>query len=133
MSVLKKKSFPICVAIGEGAALVLTALLLLPVAAAVNSGKVGPGFGSAAAYVCAWLAVLVSGCFIARVRGRQALATGGAIALGYAVLSALCCALAGDKCAFGTWYLYLLSALAAGALIGALLSVRQSAHKKRRR
>ena len=133
MSVLKKKSFPICAAIGMGAALLLTALLLLPVSAAVESGALDMGVGRILAYVCVGMSVLVPSAVIARVRGRQALATGGVIALGCALLAALCCALAGERCAFGPWAAYTAAALAVGALAGALLGVRQNSHKKRRR
>ena len=57
----------------------------------------------------------------------------GGIGLGFVTLAALACALGGGKCAFGLWLAYLAGAAAAGGLIGALTSVRQNRHKKRRR
>ena len=133
MSFLKKSSFAAAAAMGEGCALVLTALLLLPVAWAV-SGEVLP---LAAATLCApaaaVLAVLVPTAVIAKVRARQALATGGAIGGMYVALAALLCALGGGKSAFGLWLACLAGAAAVGALAGALLSIRQNRHKKRRR
>ncbi len=133
MSFLKKKTFAVSAAIGEGCALVLTALLLLPVAWAVASGMVGEAAGGICACVAAGLGVLVPTAVIARARGREALATGGAIALGLVALAALLCALGGGKCAFGLWLAYLTGAVAVGGLTGALTSVRQNRHKKRRR
>ena len=133
MSVLKKKSFALCAAIGEGAAIVLTLLLLLPVAAVVNSGTVGEQTGAIAVNICAGVGVLVPTLVIARARGQQALATGGAIALCYVVLAGVCCALGGGNAAFGMWFAWLAAAVAAGGLIGALLSIRQKSHRKRRR
>ncbi len=133
MSFLKKSSFAVCAAIGVGAALVMTALALLPAAWAVSAGLLPEPAGRTAALVLAGLAVLIATAVIARARGREALVTGGAIALGILALAALCCALGGGKCAFGPWLLYLTGALAIGCLAGALLGIRRNSHKKRRR
>lgn len=133
LSRLKKSSFPLCAAIGEGCALALTALLLLPAAWAVSAGLLPETAGRIAACVPAGLAVLVTTAVIVRVRGREALATGGAIALGAVLLAALCCALGGAKSAFGPWLAWLAGAAAAGGLAGALAGIRRNSHKKRRR
>ena len=133
MSYLKKSSFPLCAAIGEGCALVLTALLLLPIAWAVSAGIIPEQAGGPAAAVAAGLGVLISTAVIARVRGREALVTGGAIALGALLLAGVCCALAGSGGAFGPWLAYLAGANLLGGLAGALLGVRRNSHKRRRR
>ena len=133
MSFLKKKGFAVCAAIGAAASVVLTALLLLPVGAAVNGGLLGEELGGPAAWICAAVSVLAPTAVIVRARGRQALATGGAIALAYVLLAAVCCALGGSRSAFGMWIVYLGLSVAAGGLIGALTSVRQKSHRKRRR
>ena len=133
MSFLKKKSFAVCAAIGEGAAIVLTLLLLLPVAAVVNQGTLGEATASVVSAVCAGISVLIPTVVIARARGKEALATGGAIALGYLALAALCCALGGSGAAFGMWLAWLAVSVAAGALIGAMLSVRRNSRRKKRR
>ncbi len=133
MSFLKKWSFGLCVTAGEGCALALTALLLLPAAWAVSAQALPLQAGLPLPYIAAGLAVLAPTAAIGRVRGRQALAMGGAIAGGYILLAALVCALGGAKCAFGPWLGILAAAVGAGALAGALLSVRQNRHKRRRR
>lgn len=133
MSFLKKRSFAVCAAIGEFCALLLTALLLLPAAWAVSAEALPMEAGLLFPFIAAALAVLITTAVIARVRGSQALATGGAIGGGYILLAALACALSGEKGAFGLWLAYLSGAVILGALIGAVLSVRQNRHKKRRR
>ncbi len=133
MSFLKKSGFAAAAAMGTGAALVLTALVLLPAAWAVSAGLVPEQAGRTAALVVAGLAVLAATAVIAKVRGREALATGGAVALGTLTLAALCCALGGAKCAFGPWLAYLAGAALAGGLAGAMAGVRRNSHKKRRR
>ena len=133
MSFLKKWSFGLCAAAGEGCALLLTALLLLPAAWAVSAEALVLEAGLVLPYAAAALAVLVPTAVIARVRGRQALQFAGAIAGGYILLAALGCALRGAKSAFGPWLGLLAAAVLAGALAGALLSVRQNRHKRRRR
>ena len=133
MSFLKKRSFALCAAIGEGCALALTALLLLPVAAGVSAEALPMQAGGYLAFLAAGISVLIPTAVIAKARGRQALATGGVIGGGYGLLAALACALAGSKSAFGLWLAYLAGAAAVGALAGAMLSVRQNRHKKRRR
>lgn len=132
MSFLKKSTFAVSAAIGEGCALLLTALLLLPLALAVSGEALPLEAGMYAPYVASGIAVLVPTAVIARFRGKQAMATGGAIGGGYVVLACLICALGGAKSAFGPWLAWLAAAAAAGAVVGALLSVRQNRHKRRR-
>ena len=132
MSFLKKQSFPLSAAIGEGCALLLTAALLLPAAWAVSAELLPLEAGPMLACAAAGLAVLVPTAVIARARGQQALITGGAIGGGYILLTALACALGGEKSAFGAWLATLAGAVLLGALAGALLSVRQNRHKRRR-
>ncbi len=133
MSFLKKKSFALCAAMGVGCAWALTAALLLPFAWAIRSQTIPEEAGWLCASLSAGLAVLVPTAVIARVRGRQALATGGALAGGYTALAALACALGGKGSAFGMWLAALAAAAFAGGLVGAMVSVRQNAHRKKRR
>ena len=133
MTFLKKRSFIVCVAIGLGCALVRTALLCLPIAWAQAKEVLPETAGGAAAAAAAGLSVLVPTAVIVKSRGREALATGGAIGGAYVVLAALLCALAGSKSAFGTWLVVLAAAVLLGGLVGAMVSIRQNTHKKRRR
>ena len=114
-------------------ALALTALLLLPAAWAVAAEALPLEAGQLLPYLATGLSVLVPTAVIGRIRGREALAVGCVVAGGYEALAALTCALAGAKCAFGPWLAWLAAAVLAGALAGALLSVRQNRHKRRRR
>ena len=133
MSIFKKKSFSVSVAIGEGAALVLTALLLLPMAMLIHRQVLGQNAGWLCAAAAAGISVFISTAVIARARGRQALATGGSIALGYALLAALLCALSGSGAGFGMWLVWLSAAVTVGALGGVLLSARRNTRRRKRR
>ena len=133
MSFLKKRSFALCAAVGTACALALTALLALPVAWAIRSEVLPQSGGWICAAVCALLAVLAVTAAVARIRGRQAMALGGAVAGGYVTLAALACALGGAACAFGPWLGALAAAAAAGALAGSLLSLRRKGRRRRRR
>lgn len=132
-SVLKKKSFAVCVAAGEGCAIVLTLLLMLPMAGAVYGELLTEEMAWLCGPVAAAVSVFVPTLILAKIRKRQLLAIGGAIALGYVLLAALLCALGGGRCAFGMWLCWLAVAAAVGGLAGALLCVRQNTHKRRRR
>ena len=132
MQFFRKRSFPICAAVGEGCALALTGLVLLPVAWAIGREFIPEAAGAICAPAAAGLSVLVTTAVIARSRGREALATGAAIGLSYLLLAALLCAMGGGKTAFGPWLAWLSAALCAGGLAGALLSVRRNIHKKRK-
>ncbi len=133
MTFFKKRSFLVCAAIGEGCVLALTALLCLPLAWAVTREFLPEAAGGAAVLIAAGLSVLAVTAVIVKSRGKEALATGGVIAGGYILLAALACALAGSKSAFGTWLVYLAAAVLLGGAIGAAASIRQNAHKRRRR
>ena len=132
MSFLKKRYFAVCAGIGEACALALTALLALPIAWAIRSEALPQSLGGICAAVCAGIGVLISTAVIARARGRQAMATGGAVGGGAVVLAALCCALGGSRCAFGPWLGVLAAAAGVGAVAGALLALRRNTHKRRR-
>lgn len=133
MMIFKKRSFIVCAAIGEGCALVLTALLCLPIAWALTKEALPETAGGIAAAAAAGLSVLVPTAVIVRSRGRETLATGGAIGGAYLALAALLCALSGSRSAFGPWLVYLAAAVLLGGLAGAMVSLRQNTHKKRRR
>lgn len=133
MSKLKKRSLPVAGAAGLAGAVVLTALLLLPLALAIHRELLGRELGASCAIGAAGLSVAAAVWIIAKGRGRQALATGGIVALGYVLLAALFCALGGEGSTFGGWLLYLTGAAFAGGLAGAVLSIRQNPHRKKRR
>ena len=133
MSFLKKKSLLFCVGAGTGSALVLTALFLLPFAWAIRGELLPENAGWLCAALSAGIGVLVPTALICHIRRRQALATGAAIAGGFLVLAALCCALGGEGYSFGLWLGALALALLAGGLAGALLAARRTGRKKRRR
>ena len=133
MSILKKKSFTLTVAIGLGAALIFTALLLLPTALLIHKEVLDLTAGWLCAALAAGLGVFVSTAVIVKVRGRQALATGGALALGYVLLAALLCALGGSGFSFGAWLIRLSCAVAAGGLAGAMVSIGKNTRRKSRR
>lgn len=133
LSKLKKQGLLPSVAVGTGAALVLTALLCLPFAAAVCKGALPLETGFLWAALSAGLSVLLSSLAVARARARQSLPTGAAIAGAYTLLAALICALGGQGFVFGSWLLWLAGAVFLGGLLGAVMSIRQNPHGKRRK
>ncbi len=129
---LQKKSLSLSALIGLGCAVVLTGLFCLPFAAAVYHQALPLESAWMWAVLSAGLSVFVTTLVIARLRQRQALPTGGCIAGGFLLLAALVCALGGEGFLFGTWLLWLGGAVALGGLLGAVMSIRQNSHKKRR-
>lgn len=132
MQKLKKKGLSLSAAIGLACAVVLTVILCLPFAAAVCQGALPLSGAFAWAATAAGLSVLIATLFIARTRQRQALPTGGIIGGGFALLCALLCALGGEGFFFGGWLLWLAGAVLLGGLLGAVMSIGQNQHKKRR-
>lgn len=133
MSKLKKMSFPAAASLGVAGALLLTAVLLLVFAALIHREVLGQEWGWLCAVASAGLSICAATVAVARSRGRQALAIGVAITLGYVALAALLCAMGGSNSAFGIWLARLTVGAVAGALAGAMLSIRQNAHRKKRR
>ena len=133
MSFLKKKPLWFCAAAGTLCAAALTALLLMPFAWAIRGELLPESAGWLCAALSAGLGTLIPTAVIARVRRRQAMAIGAAIAGGCIALAALGCALGGEGYAFGLWLGALALALLAGGLAGALLAARRTGRKKHRR
>lgn len=130
---LRKKGLPVSAAAALLAALVLTALLCLPFAAAMCREALPLTGVQLWSVLAAGLSVMIATLVTARLRGRQALPTGAIVAGGYIVLAALACALGGADAAFGPWLWQLGAAVLAGGLLGAFMSIRQKSHKKRRK
>lgn len=132
MQKLKKKGLAASAAIGLGCAIVLTALLCLPFAAAICRGILPMSGAFICAATAAGLGVFIATLFIAGLRQRQALPTGDIIGGGFVLLCALFCALGGKGFTFGGWLLWLAGAVLLGGLLGAFMSIGQNKHKKRR-
>lgn len=132
MQKLKKKGLALSAAIGLACAVALTALLCLPFAAAVCRGVLPLSGAFIWAATAAGLGVFIATLLIARTRQRQALPTGGIIGGGFVLLCALLCALGGRGFTFGVWLLWLAGAVLLSGLLGAIMSIGQNKHKKRR-
>ncbi len=128
---LKKSGLVPAAAIGLLFAVCLTALLCLPLSAAVYRELVPSDSAGALAYIAAGLSVFFTVFIIARRRARQALPTAGLIAGGYCVLAAIVCAVCGTAARFGVWLAVLAAAVAVGALLGAVLSIRKKPRARR--
>lgn len=133
MAKLKKLNLPAACGVGLCAALALTALLCIPGAVVIDRGALPLDLAPVWATAAAGLAVFAAALLLSKVRGRQALPAAGAVAGGYILLAAVLCALGGDKSGFGPWLWKLAIAVMSGALLGAVLSIRQNPHRKRRR
>lgn len=133
MSKLKKQGLLLSAAMGAGAAALLTAVLCLPFAAAISKGALPLETSLVWALIAAGVSVMLASLVVARARARQFLPTGAAIAGLYALLAALVCALGGKGFSFGPWLLWLIGTVLFGSLLGAVMSIRQNTHGKRRK
>ena len=122
---LKKLGLAPAAAIGLLCAVLLTALLCLPLSAAVYRELVPTDSAGLLAYIAAGLSVFLTVFIVVRRRARQALPTAGLIAAGYCVLAAIVCAVCGTAAHFGVWLAILAAAVAVAALLGAVLSIRK--------
>lgn len=125
-------NLPVSACVGLAGAVLLTLLLCVPGALIIDRGilplSACPYWAAGAAGLAVFFAALV----IAGVRKRQTLPTAGALAGGYVVLSLLLALIMGGSLA-GGWLIRLVIAVAAGGFLGAVMSIRQNPHKKRRR
>ena len=133
MSKLKKLNLPAAGGIGRGLAVLMTVLLCIPGAAVINGGILPLAACDGWACGAAGVAVFAATMMLGKLRKRQALPTAGIIAGGYILLCAALCAFGEEGSAFGPWLGRLLCAVAAGGVLGAVMSIRQNPHKKRRR
>ena len=128
----KRGLLPSCL-LGLGAAAALTALLCLAMTPLIMRGAVPLDRADILAQSASFLSVFAAVLFLAKSRGRQAMPTAGIVAGGYILLAALLCALGGRSCAFGPWLLREGAAATAGALLGAVMSIRQPQRRRRKR
>ena len=133
MSAWKKLGLLPAGGVGLGASVVLTALLCLAMTPLFTKELLPLSGTDAAAVAAAGLSVFLAVRTVAGRRGRQALATAGITAGGYIVLAALVCALGGRGAAFGPWLWRLSAAVAAGGLLGAIMSLRRSGSRRGKR
>ena len=131
MQKLRKKGLAACASMGLLCAVLMTALLCLPLAGAVMRGALQMEAAQLFAVLIAGITVLAATNLAARLRRRQAIPIGGIIAGGYIVLSALLCAGGGRGASFGPWLWRLCLSVLAGGLLGAVMSIRRKTRAKR--
>lgn len=131
-NIIKKKGLLTAASIGVGAAVLLTVLLCLVFAAIIHREILPLSAAGACAAGAAGVAVFAASLVTGRLRERQALPLAGLIAAGLVLLAALLCALGGSAASFGPWLPRLCGASAGGALLGAVMSIRQNPHRKTR-
>ena len=132
MSGWKKWKLPTAAGIGLGCAALLTPILCAPGAWIAARGTLPLGACPYWAACAAFLAVFLPVFFIAGARKRQALPTGGAVAGGYAAIALILSLVCGNATG-GAWLGRVVIAVFAGGALGAVMSIRQNPHKKRRR
>jgi putative membrane protein (TIGR04086 family) len=133
MSKWKKKGLLPWCAVGLAAAGILTALVCLVLAAVIEKGGIPMNLAQPVSIGTAGISVLVVTAAVTKLRGRQYLATGAALGGGYGLICALLCALSGAGAAFGLWNLWLICAVMAGGMLGAIMSIGKKSHAKRRK
>ncbi len=117
--------------VGVGASAGCTALLCLALTPLFTKEYISLDRAELLAPMAAGIAVFAVAWVLTRRRGRQTLATSGIVAGGYILLAALVCALGGRDFGFGPWLGRLVLAVGAGALLGAIMSLRATPGKKR--
>lgn len=132
-SFLKKRGLLVSAAAGLGMALCLTALLCLALAALIQRQTLPMSAAGLGAALAAGLSVFAAVLLIAGRRQRQAMPLAGLVAGGFLLLAALLCALDSGGADFGPWLLRLGGTVSAGGILGAIMSIGQNTHTKRRR
>jgi hypothetical protein len=132
MKKAKKLGFLPALGIGVAAAVLLAVALCAPLSLLVTKELVGLEQGGVLAAVASGLAVWAVTMVLSRTRQRQYLATGAALGGCYGFLCALGCALGGGNSRFGVWLAWLLGTAVLAGLLGAVMSIGQNPHRKRK-
>jgi hypothetical protein len=132
MKKAKKLGFLPALGIGVAAAVLLAVALCAPLSLLVTKELVGLEQGGVLAAVASGLAVWAVTMVLSRTRQRQYLATGAALGGCYGFLCALGCALGGSASQFGVWLAWLLGTAVLAGLLGAVMSIGQNPHRKRK-
>lgn len=132
MLFLKKKGFAFCVGVGTALSAVLCALLLMLTAFLTYKEVLGQGMGTAAACISAGGGVFGASVAISKVRGRQALPMGAALAAVFLLVAMIVRLCVGESAALGPWIMWLGAAVFCGGLLGAMLAAGKKAGSKRR-
>ena len=132
MSKLGKLNLPAAGGIGLCLAVLLTVILCVPGAAAINSGFLPLSAAQAWAVAAAGLAVFVAVFILTRIRRRQALPLAGFVACGYILTASAISAAAGGGVPVGVWIWRLCLCVLCGGCAGALLSIGQKPRKRHR-
>jgi len=133
MSGFKKMGLlPSCL-VSIAAVILSTALFCLAITPLFLRGFLPQEAGSSCASAAAGTAVFVMVFLTDKIRGRQAMPAAGIIAGGTVLLAVLVCALGGNGFNFGSSIFRLAAATIVGGLIGAVMSIRKSAGKRRGR
>ena len=129
---MSKWSLPFSGAVGIGASVLTTLTFCLPLSAVLSQGWLPMTLLEGMSEAAAAASILLTVWVIGRRRGRQALPLAGIVAGGFILLAALLCALSGTSAAFGGWLIRLAAAAVLGGSAGAIMSIRQKTHGKRR-
>lgn len=130
MSGFKKMGLlPACL-IAIAAVILGTVLLCLALTPLFLRGLLPLERGSVCACAAAAIMVFSAVFMTARLRGRQAMPAAGIITGGIVLFAALMCALGGSRTDFGPGLLRLAVAIAAGGIVGAVMSIRNRSAKR---
>ena len=116
-----------------GSSVALTALLSLAAVPIIMRGWLPLSSCGMCAALAAGLGIFLSVTAVARLRGCQPMQTAGIVCAGFILLHALLCALGGKNCSFGSWIASSTAAAASGAFAGAVMSIRKTGVKRRRK
>lgn len=128
---LKKWSLSAAAGFGAVLASLLTMVLCLPGAALIHRGSLPTAAAQIWGLASAGLSVFLAALVICRFRRRQAAPTAGLLA-GLFILVCILLSLFPGCQPPGLWLVRVALAVAAGGSLGAVMSIRQNPHKKRR-
>jgi hypothetical protein len=127
---MKKKNMLFCALIGTAMSLLLSLILLLAVAWAVNSEFITQKDAVIPVYAAVFFSVLIAAHEAAKGKGKSYIICGLLSALGYTLTAVLAYALGGEKQDFLTWIMRIIVVTAMAGLLGGVWAIQKKSGKK---
>lgn len=127
---MKKKNLLFCTLIGAAMSLLLSMILLLVVAWAVDSEIISQQESAVPVYAVVFLSVLIAAHEVAKGKGKSYITCGLLCALGYTLTAILLYALGKEKQDFIIWIMRIIVVTATAGVLGGAWAIRKSSAKK---
>lgn len=130
---MKKKNLLFCTLIGTAMSLLLSVILLLVVAWAVDSEIISQQEVTMPVLAVVFLSVLIAAHEVAKGKGKSYIICGLLCALGYTLTAILLYALGKEKQDFLVWIMRIIVVTAAAGALGGTWAIRKNSAKKSKR